>query len=453
MKNSQQHYENLIIGFGKGGKTLAAYLANNGRQVALIERSEKMYGGACINIACIPTKSLIVNAEKEIPYEKAYEEKNELTLFLRKTNFQKLDNLPLATVITGNASFILPNEVSVKLNENHEEIVIRADRIFINTGSEPFVPAIPGIKSSTKVFTSTSLMEQSVLLKKLVVIGGGFVGLEFADMYAKFGAEVTILDQAETFLPKEDEDIADEIFKVLTAKKINIITKAFIQKITDTQNNNVNIQYKNKDGELVNLEASAVLIATGRKPVTEGLNLAAAGIQINKYGYVQVDEFLKTNVPNVWAIGDINGGPQFTYISLDDFRVIRDQLFGGDHTSVKKRKAVANSVFITPQLAHIGLREKEAVEKGYAIKVAKLPAAAIVKARILNDTRGLLKAVVDSKTNKILGCTLFCEQANEMINTIKIAMDADLDYDVVRDAIYTHPSMTEAFNDLYSSFK
>ncbi|HEV2831897.1 MAG TPA: hypothetical protein VGW31_07940 [Hanamia sp.] len=152
-------------------------------------------------------------------------------------------------------------------------------------------------------------------------------------------------------------------------------------------------------------------------------------------------------------MGDINGGPQFTYISLDDFRVIRDQLFGGDYISVKKRKAVANSVFITPQLAHIGLREKEAVEKGYDIKVAKLPAAAIVKARILNDTQGLLKAVVDSKTNKILGCTLFCEQANEMINTIKIAMDTDLDYHVIRDAIYTHPSMTEAFNDLYSSFK
>ena len=450
MEKTKQHYENLVIGFGKGGKTLAAYLAKHGKQVALIERSEKMYGGGCINIACIPTKSLIVSAEKKIPYEKAYEVKNELTSFLRKKNFDNLDSLPLATVITGNASFISPHEVSVKLLANNEEIIIEADNIFINTGSQPFVPPIPGIQSSKKVFTSASLMEQSVLLKKLVIIGGGFIGLEFADMYAKFGAEVTLLDHGKSFLPKEDKDIADEIFKVLTAKKINIITQANVQKITDTQNNNVSIQYKNKDGELIDLEASAVLIATGRKPVTESLNLVAAGVQINKHGYVQVDEFLKTNVPNIWAIGDINGGPQFTYISLDDFRIIRDQLFGGDYTSVSKRKLVASSVFITPQLAHIGLREKEAIEKGYSIKVATLSPAAIPRARILNNTNGLLKTVVDSKTNKILGCTLFCVDANEMINTIQMAMNAGLDYKAVRDSIYTHPSMTETFNDLYS---
>lgn len=315
MKKTKQHYENLVIGFGKGGKTLAAYLAKHGKQVALIERSEKMYGGGCINIACIPTKSLIVSAGKKIPYEKAYEVKNELTSFLRKKNFDNLDSLPLATVITGNASFISPYKVSVKLLANNEEIIIEADHIFINTGSQPFVPLIPGIQSSKKVFTSASLMEQSVLLKKLVIIGGGFIGLEFADMYAKFGAEVTLLDHGKSFLPKEDKDIADEIFKVLTAKEINIITQASVQKIADTQNNDVSIQYKNKDGELVDLEASAILLATGRKPVTESLNLAAAGVQINKHGYVQVDEFLKTNVPNIWAIGDINGGPQFTYIS------------------------------------------------------------------------------------------------------------------------------------------
>lgn len=178
--------------------------------------------------------------------------------------------------------------------------------------------------------------------------------------------------------------------------------------------------------------------------------MAAAGVQTDKRGYVQVDEFLKTNVPNIWALGDINGGPQFTYISLDDFRIIRDQLSGGGYTSVSKRKLFASSVFITPQLAHIGLREKEAIEKGYTIKVARLPAAAIPRARILNNTSGILKTVVDSKSNKILGCTLFCLDANEMINTILMAMNAGVDYRVVRDSIYTHPSMTEAFNDLYA---
>lgn len=450
MKTIKSYYEYLVIGFGKGGKTLAAYLAKHGKEVALIEQSDKMYGGGCINIACIPTKSLIISADHKVPYEKAFLQKNELTTFLRKKNFENLDGLPLATVITGKASFISQHEVSVKLLSGDKEITIAATNIFINTGSQPFVPAIEGIQSSKKVFTSASLMEQSVLLKKLVIIGAGFIGLEFADMYAKFGAEVTLLDHGETFLPNEDKDIADEIFKVLTAKNINIINNASAQKITDTGNNMVSVQYTGKDGNMNEQEASAVLVATGRKPVTEDLNLVAAGVQTDKRGYVQVDEFLKTNVPNIWAVGDINGGPQFTYISLDDFRIIRDQLFGGGYTSVTKRKRFANSVFITPQLAHIGLREKEAIEEGYTIKVAKLSASAIPRARILNNTNGLLKTVVDSNSNKILGCTLFCIDANEMINTIQMAMNAGLDYSDVRDTIYTHPSMTEAFNDLYS---
>ena len=449
MKN-KQHYENLIIGFGKAGKTLAAYLAKHNKQVALIERSEKMYGGSCINIACIPSKSFIVNAEKGIPYEKAYELKNELTSFLRKKNFDNVAGLPDARVITGAASFVSPDEVLVKQAAGNEEMIIEADRIFINTGSEPFIPPIAGIQSSKKVFTSASLMEQSVLLRKLFIIGGGFIGLEFADMYAKFGAEVAILDHGEIFLPREDRDIADEIFKVLTSKNINIIMQASVQKIADTPNGNVSIQYKNKDGRLIDLEASAVLVATGRKASAENLNLEAAGIQTDERGFVQVDEFLKTNVPGIWAIGDINGGPQFTYISLDDFRIIRDQLFGGPYTTISERKLVASSVFITPQLAHIGMREKEALEKGYTVKIAKLPAASIPRARILNNTTGFLKTVVDAKSDKILGCTLYCVDANEMINTIQTAMNAGLDYQAVRDTIYTHPSMTEAFNDLYS---
>lgn len=449
MQTVKNHYEHLIIGFGKGGKTLAAYLAKHGKEVALIEQSDKMYGGGCINIACIPTKALITSAEHGQPYEKAFLQKNEVTSFLRKKNFDALDSLPLATVITGKARFISPHAVSVKLSDD-KEITIAATNIIINTGSEPFVPPIQGIQSSSKVFTSASLMEQSVLLKRLVIIGAGFIGIEFADMYAKFGAEVILLDKGQTFLAKEDNDMAEEIFNVLTAKKIKIINGVSVQKITDTGNNLVSVQYTGKDGGANELDASAVLVATGRKPNTEGLNLKAAGVQTDKKGYVQVDDFLKTNVPNIWAVGDVNGGPQFTYISLDDFRIIRDQLFGGSYTSVSKRKLFANSVFITPQFAHIGLREKEAIAKGYEVKVAKLPASAIPRARLLNNTNGLLKTIVDIRTNKILGCTLFCMDANEMINTIQMAMNAGLDYRMVRDTIFTHPSMTEAFNDLYS---
>src|SRR5688572_3713713 len=223
MKSVKQHYEYLVIGFGKGGKTLAAYLAKNGKEVALVEQSEEMYGGGCINIACIPTKSLITSAEHNLPYEKAFLNKNSVTAFLRKMNFDILDNLDLATVITGKASFISPHEVSVKLLPDNKDITITATNIFINTGSQSYVPEIEGIQFSKNVFTSATLLEQSVLLKKLVIIGAGFIGLEFADMYAKFGAEVTLLDNGDSFLPKEDKDIADEIFNVLSANNIKII--------------------------------------------------------------------------------------------------------------------------------------------------------------------------------------------------------------------------------------
>ncbi|HEY9489710.1 MAG TPA: FAD-dependent oxidoreductase [Chryseosolibacter sp.] len=450
MKKLKQHYENLIIGFGKGGKTLAGYLASSGREVALIEKSEKMYGGTCINVACIPTKSLITNAEKKITYDKAYDIKNELTASLRKKNFDKLDGSDLVTIITGNASFVSGDQVNVKLSSTGEQVRISADKIFINTGTRPFIPEIPGLKSSEKVFTSESLMEEPVLGQKLVIIGGGFIGLEFADMYAKFGAEVTLLDHGKDFLPKEDRDIAEEILKILNAKKVRVIQEASTQHISDINSDTVRIQYKNGKGDMLELDANAVLVATGRRANIQELNPEAAGIQLDERGYIKVDEHLKTTLPHVWAIGDVNGGPQFTYISLDDFRIIRDQLSGGDYTSTGKRKVVATTVFTTPPLAHIGLREKEAIEKGFRIKVARLPASAIPRAGILNNTEGILKSVIDADTNRILGCTLLCAEASEMINTIQVAMNAGLDYMTIRDTVFTHPSMTEAFNDLYS---
>lgn len=451
MKELKNHYQNLVIGFGKGGKTLAAYLATQDQNVALIEKSEMMYGGTCINVACIPTKSLITNAEKNIPYHEAIDIKNNLTSFLRQKNYDNLNKFPSVTTITGKARFISEREVRIVLNKTNQEVRVTADRIFINTGTVPFVPDINGIKTARNVFTSASLMEQSELPERLVIIGGGFIGLEFADMYAKFGSRVTLLDSGRVFLPREDTDIADEIYKAMTAKNINIITGAAVESIHNSSNGNVIIQFRNIEGKSNELEGSAALIATGRKPNLEELDVNAAGIKTNAKGFLEVDDQLKTNVKNIWAIGDINGGPQFTYISLDDFRIIRDQLFGGEYTSTTKRKAVASSVFITPSFAHVGLREKDAVAKGYRIKIVKLPAASVPRARILNSTQGLLKSVIDADTNKILGCSLFCVESSEIINTIQVAINAGLDYQVIRDTIFTHPSMNEAFNDLYAS--
>jgi pyruvate/2-oxoglutarate dehydrogenase complex dihydrolipoamide dehydrogenase (E3) component len=447
MKQVKSKYKNIIIGFGKGGKTLAAHLAKQGEDVAIIEQSDQMYGGTCINIGCIPTKSLIVSGEKHLAYTDALNIKNDLTASLRKANFDKLDSQATVTVITGSASFVSERTINVRSAQG--EHTITGERIFINTGARPFIPNIKGIQESRRVFTSTSMMEQPVLPKKLIVIGAGFIGLEFADMFAKFGCEVTLLDQEKIFLPREDRDIADEIHKILSDKNIRIISGVAIERISDTADGII-VEYRHNNGQAI-LEASAALIATGRTPNIEGLHLDAAGIATDQRGYVRVNHRLETNVPNIWAIGDINGGPQFTYISLDDFRIIRDQLFGGDYVSVSQRKPVASSVFITPTLAHIGLREHEAKEKGYNTKIAKVQSAAIPRARILNETRGFLKSVVDADTNKILGCTLLCAEASEMINTVQIAIQTGMDYRILRDMIFTHPSMTEAFNDLYGT--
>lgn len=450
MDKIKDHYQNVIFGFGKGGKTLAAFLAAQGQEVALIERSKFMYGGTCINVACIPTKSLIANAERGVAYGEAVQIKGELTSLLRAKNYENLAGKSQVTVITGEASFVSDRTVRVTFDDSREQVTIRGDRVFINAGTEPRIPPIPGISNSSRIFTSASLMEQSRLPEKLVIVGGGFIGLEFADMYAKFGSQVTLLDRGSKFLPEEDDDIAEEVFKVLTSKGIRILLGVEVQQFGDTKRG-IDVRFNQGEEKIDVLQASAVLIATGRKPNTVGLNLAAAGVETDERGFIRVNDRLQTSAHNVWAIGDINGGPQFTYISLDDFRIIRDQLFGGDYTSVTKRKLVATSVFISPPLAHIGLREKEGRAQGCRIKVARLPAAAIPRARILNNTDGLLKSVIDVDTNKILGCTLFCAGASEMINTVQVAMNAELDYRMVGNTIFTHPSMTEALNDLYDA--
>lgn len=450
MKALKKHYQNLVIGFGKGGKTLAAYLAKQGQDVAIVEQSETMYGGTCINVACIPTKSLITSAERNVPYHNAIDVKNDLTQLLRQKNYENLDKLPAANIVTGKARFISAREVAIALNATNEEMRVTADRIFINTGTVPFIPDIRGIDKSQRVFTSTSLIEQSILPERLVIIGGGFIGLEFADMYAKFGSTVTILDNGKTFLPREDKDMAEAILKAMEQRNVSVVSGVSVESILDTAGG-ATVHFRDVNGGSREVEGTAVLVATGRRPNLDGLDVDAAGIALNERGFVKVDDQLRTNVENIWAVGDINGGPQFTYISLDDFRIIRDQLFGGTYTSTDKRRSVASSVFITPPFAHIGLREREARAKGLNIKVATLPAAAVPRARILGNTSGLLKSVIDTDTNKILGCSLFCVEASEMINTIQVAMNAGLDYDVIRDTIFTHPSMNEALNDLYTS--
>ena len=454
-----KQYDAIIIGFGKAGKTLAAELSNRGWQVAVVERSSMMYGGTCPNIACIPTKTLVHEAgiaallyHDDYPkqanlYKQAIGRKNRLTSFLRNNNYERLSKRPNVTVYTGEGSFVSANIIKVALPEG--DIELQGKEIFINTGSTPIIPAIDGIKESQKVYTSTTLLDLNVLPQHLIIVGGGYIGLEFASMYAEFGSKVTLLEGGNRFMPRNDQDIANSVKEVLEKKGIEIHLNARAQSIHDT-NDGVTLTYSDvSDGTPYFVDGDAILIATGRKPMVEGLNLQATGIGVDAHGAIVVNDQLRTTVPHVWAMGDVKGGPQFTYLSLDDFRIIRDQLFGDKKRDIGDRDPVPYAVFIDPPLAHIGLTEEEALKRGYSFKVSRLPATSVVRSRTLKQTDGMLKAIVNDHSGKIMGCTLFCAEAPEIINIVAMAMKTGQHYTFLRDFIFTHPSMSEGLNELF----
>lgn len=453
-------YDFIIIGFGKGGKTLAGFLGKQGKKVALIEKSDKMYGGTCINIGCIPTKTLLHKSklssykklnsfeEKANEYKIAIEEKENLIKMLRMKNYNMLDSSDNIHIYNGIASFI--SNTKVEVDSKDGKLILEGENIFINTGASTIIPNIPGINDSKKIYTSTTLMDLKKLPKHLIIVGGGYIGLEFSSIYTNFGSNVTVIEAGDRLVAREDKDISDNIKEILEKKGISFILNSKVKSFKE-EGNEITVRYLDT---LTNLETEikgdAVLIATGRKPNTEGLNLEAAGVKTTEKGAVVVDSRLRTNIPNIWAIGDVNGGLQFTYISLDDFRIIKDNLFGEGKRTTNDRGAIPYSVFIEPSLARVGLSETEAIEKGYEIKVAKLPVASIPMARVIGEIEGVMKAVVDANTNKILGCTLLCAQASEIINIVSTAINTGQDYTFLRDNIFTHPTMSEALNDLFS---
>lgn len=451
--------KNLIIGFGKGGKTLAGALAASGESVLLVEKSAQMFGGTCINVACIPTKAMEFSARlskaqsgdfetRAQRYRLAVEEKTKLTAALRQKNYDKLIAAG-AEVLVGTASFMDSTHVSVQKPSGETEI-IEAEQIFIDTGAQPFIPPIAGLKESKFVYTSEKLLSLESLPRRLVIIGGGYIGLEFASFFRNFGSEVTILQDGDVFLPREDAEIAGKVLESLETRGIAVLLSAKTMRVEDRAQEAL-LTIETPDGQ-TQLPAEAVLVATGRRPNIEGLNLSAAGVERTERGAVKTDERLHTTAKNIWAMGDVTGGLQFTYISLDDSRIVLSQLAGDGARTTGNRGAVPYSVFLDPPFSRVGMSEAEAVKAGYRVKIARLPAMAIPKAKVLRQPEGLLKAVVDADTGLILGAHLFCADSHEMINTVKIAMDAKLPYTVLRDAIFTHPTMSEALNDLFAAF-
>ena len=416
-------FDAIIIGFGKAGKTLAVDLANRGQKIALIEKSQEMYGGTCINQACIPTKilenksSIIRNQnldsfnEKEIKYEESINQKEELISKLRMGNYNKLNSNENITILTGQGSFINENTIEVNTIED-EVLILEGEKIFINTGSKPNIPDIKGIENSKIVYTNETLMKLNKLPSKITIIGAGYIGLEFAGIYASFGSEVTVVNTHRTILPKEDNDDAQEVVNILKKRNVKFLNDVSIIEIKE-ENQLAKLIYKqNGEDEERELSSDIVLVATGRKANIDNLNLHNANVELDSRGFIKVNEKLETTTKNIWALGDVNGGPQFTYISLDDYRIIRNHLFEDKTRKTSDRKNVPSSLFLDPAFSKVGLNIKEAKANGYNIIVAKMATEAIPRAKQIGKTDGFIKIVIDKDSEKILGATMICEDSN-----------------------------------------
>lgn len=438
-----KQFDLIIVGFGKGGKTLAKFASAQGRKVAVIEKSKKMYGGTCINIGCIPSKTLVHEGLEHGSFEQAFSRKTDVVNALNSKNYHNLADDDNIEVLDYTAKFKSNHELNL-LNDQDEIVgTIGAEQIVVNTGAKSMIPAIEGIDSSQYLYDSEGIMNLKSQPNHLVIVGGGYIALEFAAMFANFGTQVTVLERGNDIMTKEDKDIVAEVKKDLADKNVNIVLNADTKKFEDTDKGTI---VHTTNGEYA---ADAVLIATGRKPNTD-LDLQNTDVKIGDHGEIIVNEYLQTDASNVYALGDVKGGMQFTYISLDDFRIVKEQFFGEGKRSTENRGAVPYTVFIDPPLARVGLTGKEAKEQGYNIIESAIPVNSIPRHKINNDGRGLFKAVVNKETEEILGASLYGLQSEEIINLIKLAIDQKLSYKVLKDNIYTHPTMVESFNDLFN---
>ncbi|EGQ2918870.1 FAD-containing oxidoreductase [Staphylococcus pseudintermedius] len=437
-------YDLIVVGFGKAGKTLAKFAAQQGKSVAAIEKSAEMYGGTCINIGCIPSKVLVHDGIEAASFNDAMQRKRDVVNALNSKNYHNLADEETVDVINMTASFKSAHAIDL-LNAQGEAVqTIEGKNIVINTGAKSVIPNIKGIDTSQRVYDSKAIMDLTQQPKRLVIVGGGYIALEFASIFANFGTTVTVLERSDQILKREDAVIAQQVTEDLTQKGIQFIYNAETEAIEDEAD--VTKVVTNQG----TFEADAVLVATGRKPNTEGLNLEAAGVQLGQRGEIIVNDKLQTSVDHIYAVGDVHGGLQFTYISLDDFRIVKSQLFGDGKRTLAQRGVVPYTMFIDPPMARVGMTATEAREKGYDILENQVAVNTMPRHKINNDTRGLFKAVVDAKSGQVLGATLYGQQSEELINIVKLAIDQQLPYAVLRDNIYTHPTMAESFNDLFN---
>ena len=458
-----QHYEAVVIGSGQGGNPLARAFADSGRKTAVVEREH--VGGTCINEGCTPTKTMIasakvayldrrsadygvVNGPLSVEMEKVRRRKREIVDSFREGGERRLERSGV-DLIRGEASFAGEKELEVRPIDGGT-LRLTADNIFINTGARPGGAPIEGL-DGVPALDSTTIMELDEVPEHLLVLGGGYVGLEFAQMFRRFGSEVTVVQRGPQLLAREDADVAEAVAEILREDGIEVLLRTEAQSVRQEGSGALRLAVSGPEGERA-LSGTHLLVATGRPPNTESLNLEAAGVETDGRGFVQVDERLQTNVPGIYALGDVKGNPAFTHVSYDDFRVVRTNLLeGGDATT--SGRLIPYTVFTDPQLGRIGTSETEAREAGRDVLVAKMPMSHVARALEVDEPRGMMKAVVDAESDQILGAAVLGIEGGEVAAMLQIAMMGRLPYTALRDGVFAHPTLAESLNNLFAKLE
>jgi pyruvate/2-oxoglutarate dehydrogenase complex dihydrolipoamide dehydrogenase (E3) component len=453
------HYDALVIGSGEGGKYLAWHLARSGQRVAVIER--RWIGGSCPNINCLPSKNEIWSAKvaqlarhagefgtrtgpTSVDMHGVVARKRAMVEGLIAMNLDQFKSSG-AELIMGSARLAGPRTIEVTLNDGGTR-VLTTDRLFLNLGTHAIIPDVPGL-ATARPLTNIEALELDRLPAYLVVLGGGYVGLELAQAFRRFGAEVTVLEAGPQLAAREDADVAAAILEMLQDEGITVHLSASLQQVRGTSGTSVSLDVETPAGP-VSIEATDILVATGRTPNTAGIGLDAAGVRVDARGYIVVNDRLETTASSVWAIGECAGSPQFTHVSFDDFRIIRDNLAGG--TRSRDGRLVPYCMFTDPPLGRVGLSEGEAGRQGLPVRTATLPVVNVLRARTVSETRGFMKAVVDGTSDRVLGFTMFGPEAGEVMAVVQTAMLAGMPYTGLRDAILAHPTMAEGLGGLFS---
>jgi pyruvate/2-oxoglutarate dehydrogenase complex dihydrolipoamide dehydrogenase (E3) component len=460
---ANQHYDAIVIGSGQGGTPLSQAFANAGKRTVLIEREH--IGGTCINEGCTPTKTMIASGRVaylarrgngygvrtgkiQIVMSRIRKRKRDIVETFRSGSEKRLKKTKNLDLIFGEASFTGPKSLLVKLPKG-TPLSLTADQFFINAGARPAVPQLEGLQD-VPYLNSTSIMELATVPEHLLILGGGYEGLEFGQLFRRLGSRVTIVQRGPQLLAREDADVAEAIAQILKEDGVEVLLDTKTERVTRTGKRiNLHIRTAAKPSKL---QGSHLLVATGRTPNSDSLNLASAGVATNERGFIPVNEKLQTNVDGIFALGDINGGPAFTHISYDDFRILRTNLLNKGNTTTTNR-LVPYAVFLDPQLGRVGLGEAQAKSRGIAVRVAKMPMSYVARALEVDESRGFMKAIVDASSGQILGAAVLGIEGGEIMSQIQLAMMGKLPYTVLQDAVFAHPTLSESLNNLFNHFE